>query len=170
MPSQQNKQQVELLQDKIKQSKSVVVVDYSGTSGSDQVKLRAEIKAAGGELLVTKNTLIDLAIGKGKLTDSLTGMNALVFSFEDAVSAVKKLFAFHEDNEKLDIKAGYMAEEDKILSFSEVEALSKLPSKDELIATLIARIKGPSYGLVNVLGGVPRSLVYALKAVSQKAE
>jgi large subunit ribosomal protein L10 len=170
MPSKQNKQQVQLLQDKIKQAKSVVVVDYSGTSGSDQVQLRADIKEAGGEMFVTKNTLIDLAIGKGKVSDSLTGMNALVFSFEDAVSAVKKLFTFHKDNDKLEIKAGYMVEDDKVLSFSEVESLSKLPSKDELIATLIARIKGPSYGLVNVLNGVPRSLVYALKAVSEKSE
>jgi large subunit ribosomal protein L10 len=109
---------------------------------------------------------MDIAIGKGKVSDSLKGMNALVLSYNDAVAAVKALFNFHKDNEKLEIKQGVM--ENKVLSPSEVEALSKLPGKNELIATLIARLKGPSYGMVNVLSASPRSLLYALKAISEK--
>lgn len=166
MPNKHNQDQVALIQDKLSKAKSAVIVDYSGTSGSDQVQLRSDVKQAGGEILVTKNTLIDIAVGKGKVSQSLSGMNAIVFSYNDAVAAVKALFKFHKDNEKLEIKEGVM--EDKVLSTSEVEALSKLPSKDELIATLIARIKGPSYGMVNVLSAGPRNLVYTLKAISEK--
>lgn len=166
MPNKHNQAQVALIQDKLGKAKSAVIVDYSGTSGSDQVQLRTDVRNAGGEILVTKNTLIDIAVGKGKLSESLSGMNAIVFSYNDAVAAVKALFKFHKDNEKLEIKEGVM--EDKVLSTSEVEALSKLPGKDELISTLIARIKGPSYGLVNVISATPRSLVYALKAISEK--
>jgi large subunit ribosomal protein L10 len=166
MPNKHNQDQVSLIQEKLSKAKSAVVVDYSGTSGSDQVALRSSVRDAGGEILVTKNTLMDIAIGKGKVTDSLTGMNALVFSYNDAVAAVKALFNFHKDNEKLEIKQGVM--EDKVLSPQEVEALSKLPGKDELIATLISRIQGPSYGMVNVLSATTRSLVYALKAISEK--
>lgn len=166
MPNQQNQDQVAVLQDKLGKAKSAVVIDYSGTSGNDQVKLRTSIKEAGGEVLVTKNTLMDIAFGKGKVSDSLTGMNALVFSYEDAVAAIKKLFEFQKDNEKLEIKQGYM--DDKVLSPAQVEALSKLPSKLELLATLVSRLNGPAYGMANVIQAVPRSLVYALKAISEK--
>lgn len=166
MPNKQNQSQVVMLQEKLAKAKSAVVVDYSGTSANDQVALRSKVAEAGGEVLVTKNTLMDIAIGKGKVTESLSGMNAIVFSYEDAVAAVKALFAFHKDNEKLQIKQGVM--DDKVLSPKEVEALSKLPGKNELIATLIARIQGPAYGLVNVIQATPRNLVYALKAISDK--
>lgn len=166
MPSKHNQQQVEIIKEKISQAQSIVVVDYQGTTVNDQVKLRSAIRQAGGEMFVTKNKLIDVAAGKGKLTDSLTGMNALVFSYQDAVAGLKKLFEFHKDTDKLIIKQGLY--ENKVLSAAEVEALSKLPGKDELIATLIARLKGPAYGLVNVLQAGPRNLVYALKAIGDK--
>lgn len=166
MPNKHNQDQVALIKEKLSKAKSAVVIDYSSTTGNDQVTLRDQVRQAGGEILVTKNTLMDIAIGKGKVSDSLKGMNALVFSYNDAVAAIKSLFAFHKDNEKLEIKQGVM--DDKVLSPSEVEALSKLPSKQELLATLIARIQGPAYGLANVLQAVPRSLVYSLKAISEK--
>lgn len=166
MPNKHNQSQVTLLQEKFNQAKSAVVVDYSATSVNQQNKLRAELKEVGGEMYVSKNTLIDIAAGKGKLSKSLEGMNAVVFSFQDEVSALKKLFAFHKDTEKLAIKEGVMA--DKVLSVAEVEALSKLPGKNELIATLISRINGPAYGLVNVLQAGTRNLVYALKAIADK--
>lgn len=169
MPNSKNLQGVSTLQEKFAQAKSAVVVNYEGTSVNDQVELRSALTKVGGEMFVTKNTLIDIAAGKGKLTDSLQGMNAVIFSYEDAVAALKELFKFHEDTEKLVIKQGLM--DDKVLSFEEVEALSKLPSKQELMATLIARLQGPAYGLVNVLKAGSRDLVYALRAIrDQKSE
>lgn len=168
MPSKQNQDQVKLLTDKMAAAKSVTIVDYSGTSVNDQVKLRQDLAAAGAEMYVTKNTLIDLAAGKGKLTDSLTGMNAVVFSNQDEVTGVKILFEFHKENEKLEIKQALMG--DRVLSPSEVEALSNLPGKQELIATLISRVQGPAYGLVNVLQAGPRNLVYALQAIAEQKE
>lgn len=167
MPNKKNQAQVELLKNKLAEAKSVVIVDYSGTSVNDQTKLRTAVRAAGGEMLVTKNTLIGIAADKPELRESLDGMNAIVFSFLDEVAAIKALFAFRDETEKLDIKQGIL--EDRVLSVSEVEALSKLPSKEELIATLIARIKGPTYGLVNVFRASQRSLVYALKAIAEKS-
>jgi len=163
MPSKQNLEQVKILQDKLAQAKSAVVFDYSGTSVKDQVILRAALSKVGGEMYVTKNTLINLAVGEGKLADSLTGMNALVFSNKDAVAALKQLFKFHEDHKQLTIKQGLM--DGKILSPAEIETLSKLPSKQELITTLVIKLKGPSFGLVNVLKAGTKDLVYALRAI-----
>ncbi|HYD34773.1 MAG TPA: 50S ribosomal protein L10 [Vitreimonas sp.] len=166
MPNQHNQQQVEILKEKLAKAKSLAIVDYSGTTVNQQVKLRGEIKEAGGEMFVTKNRLINIVIGQGKLEESLHGMNAVVFSYEDEVSALKKLFTFHKDTDKLTIKQGWM--EDKILSVEEVEALSNLPGRSELMATLISRIQGPAYGLVNVLKASQRGLVYALQALADK--
>lgn len=167
MPSQKNQEEIKRLQEMLQQAKSVVVVDYAGTSVADQVKLRGAISKAGGQLYVTKNTLIDIAAGKGKLTESLTGMNALVLSNTDEVSAVKAVFEFHKETEKLTIKQGMLDE--RILSPQEVEQLSKTPGKNELISMLISRLQGPAYGLVNVLKAGQRDLVYVLKAIAEKA-
>jgi len=166
MPNVKNLQQVELLKTKIAKAKSIAIVDYSGTSANDQVKLRSEVTAAGGEVLVAKNTLIDIAVGKGKLTDSLEGMNAIVFSYNDAVAAIKSLFNFQKDASKLEIKQGFM--DDKVLSADEVKSLSKLPGKNELISMLISRLQSPATGLVNVLKAGPRNLVYALNSIATK--
>jgi len=166
MPNTQNLQKVEMLKAKIAKAKSIAIVDYSGTSANDQVKLRSEVTAAGGEVLVAKNTLIDIAVGKGKLTDSLEGMNAIVFSYNDAVAAIKSLFNFQKDASKLEIKQGFM--DDKVLSADEVKSLSKLPGKNELISMLISRLQSPATGLVNVLKAGPRNLVYALNAIVDK--
>jgi large subunit ribosomal protein L10 len=168
MPNQKNQQMVELLQEKIKQAKSLAIVDYSGTSVNDQVKFRQAIAEAGGEVLVTKNTLIDIAIGKGKLSNSLNGMNAIVFSNEDEVAALKALFQFHKDEEKLEIKEGFM--DDSVLSAQQVEALSKLPGKNELVAMLIRTLQSPAVGMVNVLKANQRDLVYALKAIASSGQ
>ncbi len=168
MPSQQNKQQVELLQEKLKTAKSVAIVDYAGTGVNDQVALRRQIKAAGGEFLVTKNTLIDLAVGKGKLTDSLKGMSAIVFGYGDEIAPIKALFNFKKEKEKLEIKQGLLG--DQVLSVNQMEELASLPSKNELIAKLIGQLQAPVYGLVNVLQGSSRALVYALQAIATKGE
>lgn len=170
MPSKQNKQQIELIKDKLAKAKSVVVVDYSGTDANDQIKLRAMIKSAQGEMFVTKNSLINLAVAEKELEESLVGMNALIISYEDAVAALKKLFEFKDEAEKLEIKQGLMMSDGKIqvLSPSQVEELSKLPGKNELMVMLIQRLQGPAYGLVNVLNAGPRNLVYALQAIADK--
>lgn len=166
MPSQQNQALVAQLQEKVQKAKSVTVIEYAGTSVNDQVKLRREVAQAGGEVLVTKNTLMDIAAGKGKLTDSLTGMNAFVFAYQDEVAPIKALFAFQKETEKLVIKQGLMA--DSVLSAADVERLSTLPSKGELVAKLLTVLNSPATGMVNVLKAGQRDLVYALKAIAEK--
>ena len=170
MPSKYNQQQIELIKNKLNQAKSVVIDDYSGTNADDQVKLRSMIKKDQGEMLVAKSTLINLAVSDPSLEESLTGMNALVFSYQDAVSALKEIFEFKDEEEKLEVKQGIMLEDGKIkiLSADEVEQLSKLPGKDELMVMMIQRLQGPAYGLVNVLNAGPRNLVYALQAIADK--
>ena len=168
MPSKKNVDLTSQIKDKFAESKSAIIVDYNGVTANEQVQLRQDVKKAGGEMFVTKNTLINIAVDKPSLKESLTGMNAVIFSNKDAVAAIKAVFEFHKKSKKLSIKQGVM--EDRVLSFEEVESLSKLPSKDQLIAKLIVVIQGPSTGLVNAMGGVSRNLVQVLKAISEKSE
>jgi len=167
MPNQHNLEQVQTLQDKVKKAKSVAIVDYSGTTVNDQVKLRAQLRAAGGEIFVTKNTLIDIVLGRGLLRESLDGMNAIVLSYQDEVAAIKALFAFQEESKKLTIKQGKLA--DKVLSIEELKNLSTLPGKNELVSMLLNRLQAPGAGLVNVLKASSQNLVYVLKAVAGKS-
>lgn len=168
MPNQKNQSQIVILQDKVAKAQSAAIIDYSGTTVSEMTKLRSEVKTAGGEVFVAKNTLIDLAFGKGKLSESLTGMNAVVFSYQDPVSAIKGLFKFQKDTNKVAIKQGFVTEGGKVLSLAEVKILSEMPSKDQLIAKLLMILKSPATGMVNVLKGNQRNLVYALKAIAEK--
>jgi large subunit ribosomal protein L10 len=166
MPSQQNQDRLQVVSEKNSRAKSVVIAQYAGTSVAEQVELRAAIKKAGGEVVVTKNTLIDLAVGKGKLSDSLHGMNAVIFAYEDPVSPIKALFDFNKKNGKLMIKQGYM--DDKVMSAEEVEQLSKLPSKAELLTKLLMILQTPGTNLVRTLNAVPQKLVYAVDAIAKK--
>ncbi len=166
MPNQHNQEQVKIVQEKLDRAASMVVIDYSGVNVKGLTDLRAALREAGGEMFVTKNTLIDIAVGKGKLTESLQGMSAAVFSYADPVAAIKALVKFHEDTDSLQIKQGFM--DGKVLSTDEVKALSKLPGKNELIVMLIQRLKSPGQGLVNVLQANARNLVYVLKAIADK--
>ncbi len=164
MPNQHNQDQLQMLKDKLSKAKAFAIVNYEGTTATDQVKLHVELKNAGAEFIVAKNTLIKLALENKDFSESLNGMNAIVFSYEDEVAGFKQIVNFHEEADKLEIKQGGM--NDKVLSSQEILELSKLPSKNELIATLIARIKGPAFGLVNVLQAGQKNLVYVLKAIT----
>ncbi|NCN83197.1 MAG: 50S ribosomal protein L10 [Candidatus Pacebacteria bacterium] len=166
MPNLANTAAIELLKEKLSQAKSFAIVEYSGTTGNDQVELRRVLAEAGAEFRVAKNTLMRQVAGRDEMNASFEGQNAFVFSYEDEIGGLKALFSFHQEKDKLVIKQGLMG--DKVLSAEDLESLSKLPSKNQLIATLISRIQGPVYGLVNVLTASQRDLVYALKAVADK--
>ena len=172
MPNVKNQAEVKALSEKFDEAKSVVVANYSGLDVKAQTELRAKIAEAGGEFKVSKNRLFKIVAEEKlggedpTLTEALNGQNAFLFAIEDAVSALKALFEFADENEALEIKMGIL--DGKILSYKETEGLSKLPSKEELIAKLISQINGPMYGLVNVVQGPTRNLVYVLNAIKDK--
>lgn len=166
-PSQKKQSEVKKLQEKLEQAKSAVIVDYSTLSVKEKTDLLDKVKEAGGQFLVAKNSLMHIAFGKREeLKDTFKGMNGVLFSYEDAVGPLKAMMDFNKQVDKLDVKEGFM--DGEVLSKDAVVSLSQLPSKNELIATLISRLKGPSYGLVNVLQAGPRNLVYALQAIANK--
>jgi large subunit ribosomal protein L10 len=169
MPNAKNVQVVADLQEKAAKAQSVVFAKYSGLTVAQMQELRTKVKEAGGEVSVARNRLVNIALNKPEgLGDKLQDQLLTLFSYVDPVSPVKALYKFIEKNELPEVKAGFM--ENRVLEVGEVDNLSKMASKDEMIATLLRTIKGPAYGLRNVLEAGPRNLTYALSAIAKKKE
>lgn len=178
MPSKQNIDQLALIKTNLGKAQNVIIADYSGLSVKDQTELQAKLKAAGGEMAVFKNKLVALAL-KDRFKDlpetlvkALEGPNATLYGYTDPVSATKVLVEFAKDHDTLKIKLGVMIGQednpDQVLSKDQVLALSKLPGRQELLALLVNRLNSPPAGLVNVLAGTLKSVLYALNAIKAK--
>ncbi|MBI5151071.1 MAG: 50S ribosomal protein L10 [Candidatus Pacebacteria bacterium] len=166
MPSAKNVSQLQTLEEKAKRAKSTILTNYAGLTLAQQTKLRAELRSAGGELVVAKNTLLSRVLNKPELTSQLHGQTGVVFSYDDEVGGIKKLVEFVKNAEKPEIKVGFMGK--TMLTLAEIKELAKLPGKMELMSMLISRLQGPAYGLVNTLSATARNLVYAVKAIEKK--
>ncbi|WP_040197829.1 50S ribosomal protein L10 [Candidatus Soleaferrea massiliensis] len=174
MPSEkvlQAKQQaVAELTEKLQNAVAGVVVDYKGINVADDTKLRKELREAGVEYFVIKNTLLRFAsknAGFEELESVLEGTTALAISNDDPVAAAKILAKYAEGSkDKFNIKAGFV--DGKILDVEGVNALAKLPSREVLIAQVLAGFNAPISGFANVLNANLRGLVIALNAIAEK--
>jgi len=146
-------------------SQAVVVTQYHGLTMGQLNDLRARLRTTGARFQITKNTLFRLALAEQKrpaLDDLLVGPTAVAYLSGDVAAGIKALLAFAEETKAIEVKGGLFG--DRVLSAEDVVTLSKLPSREELLAQVVSRLQAPLYGLVNVLSGPMRGLVYALKA------
>lgn len=158
------------LSEKLKGSVAGVLVSYKGINVADDTKLRRELRAAGVEYAVVKNTLLSRAstdAGLDGFNNVLEGTTALATSKDDYVAAARILDQFASSSKKgFEIKAGFV--EGKCISVDEVKDLAKLPSKEVLIAKALGGLNAPIAGFAGVLSGTMRALVCALNAVAEK--
>lgn len=162
MPSEKNVTIVDLLKTKISQAKSIVTADASGLSVNLQRELRQKVKLAGGELIVVKNTLLKLALGTKEL---LPGPTITLLAYEDEITPIKALAEFAKAHDLPKIKAGFLAKE--ALTKEQVQELANLPTKIELLAKTVWSLKSPLTGIVNVLQGNIKKLMYVLSAYAK---
>ncbi|MCX6763447.1 MAG: 50S ribosomal protein L10 [Candidatus Moranbacteria bacterium] len=164
----QKKKIVEKLAADLKNSKAVVFSDFRGLSVKDMTSLRRELRQEGIDLAVIKKTLINIALKDAGIevdVKKLEGQIAIAVSQNDEVLAAKIIAKAAKANENLKIVGGLLGK--KALAIEEVNALAKLPTKEELLAKLAGTLKAPISGLANVLAGNLRGLVQALKAISE---
>ncbi len=173
MPSEkileQKKQIVAELTEKLKSACAGVIVDYKGINVADDTKLRRELREAGVDYFVVKNTLLSRAAkeaGIEGLDSVLEGTTALAVSKDDHVAAARILCKFAEKNKSIKPKAGFV--EGKAIDVAEVENLSKLPSKEVLVAQVLGGLNAPITGFVTVLNGTMKGLVVALNTIAEK--
>lgn len=173
MPTEAKKQEVAELVERIKRSGAIYIVEYRGLTVSKATAVRRLIKNSGGEMKVSKNTLMRIALKEASTitADQIdTGPNAYIFAYDDVAATAKAIRDFSKErgNEALVIKGGIM--DGKILSTDQVMALADLPPRSVLIAQLLGVMNGPARGLVTVLSGTIRGLVTALDAIREKKE
>lgn len=167
--SEEKKKVVKEIQQKVEESSLVVLSEYRGLSVSALTELRRNLREAGADAKVYKNTLTRIAFGDLKIAypeSLLTGPNLLVNTNGDVAAVSKVLVQFRKDNEQLSIKGGVL--DNQLLSLKGVEELSKLPSRDVLIAQVIGQIKAPLSGLVRSLSSPQSGLVAVLKQIENK--
>jgi len=164
--------EVEAIQSRMSAAKSMVLADYSGCTVEQMTIFRESCRAKGVDCRVVKNRLARIAADNVDLEiikEHLKGPTAILFGLEGQVDAAKVIVDFQEENEQLEIKGGIL--DGAFLEVSEVVALSKIPSMDELIAKMMGSINSPASGLVGTINGVAGKLCRAIDAVAkQKAE
>jgi large subunit ribosomal protein L10 len=157
------------LAEKMKSAASGVLVDYKGITVAADTKLRTEMRKAGVDYAVYKNTMLLRAakqIGFDALEPILHGTTALAVS-SDLVTPAKILCEYaKKSGGKFSIKGGFV--EGNIVGESSVQELAEMPPREVLVARALAGFNAPITGLVNVLNGNLRGLVVALNAIAEK--
>lgn len=170
---EEKKRVVEELREKFSTSKSAVLTDFRGLNVAAMTELRKRMREAGVEYKVVKNTLTRIAVGEldlSELDEHLEGPTAVAFGYDDPVTPAKIISDFSKEHENNlpKIKAGVL--NGKVISMEEVKALADLPPREVLLGQVLAGMQAPIAGLVNVLQGTIRGLVYALNAIKEQKE
>ena len=167
-PKNEKVEAVQEFLDRVQVSKSAVVTGYTGLTVEEVTDLRAKLFHAKVEYHVVKNNLARIALNKANITvldDLLVGPTAIALAMEDSVAPARVLTKFAKDHEKLTVRGGWM--EGRQITVQDIKALANLPSREVLIAKMLGSMKSPVSGIVQVLAGPARKLVYALNAVAQ---
>lgn len=171
MKSMSKADTVESLRQTIEAQKGAVVTEFKGLTVAEITSLRKKLREVNAEFRVVKNTLISLAAKDtefSRLDEYFKGPTAVAFTYGDPVALAKAMKTFASTSPKVTLKAGYL--DGKALNAKDVEALADVPSREVLLGRLVGSLASPITGLVRVLSGPQRKLVYALEAVkSQKS-
>ncbi|MGG7178976.1 50S ribosomal protein L10 [Clostridium paraputrificum] len=148
------------IKEKLEKSQSVILASYQGLTVEQDTQLRKNLREAGIEYRVYKNSLVTLAakeLGLDGIEEYLEGPVSIAFGYEDATAPARVLNDFAKDHKKLELKAGIV--EGQIFDKEKVTQLASIPSKEVLIAKLLGSIKAPL-----------SNLAYLLNAIKEKKE
>jgi large subunit ribosomal protein L10 len=132
------------LKEKIESARGIFLTNLIGISANDSVAIRKQIRDAKGSVVVTKNSLFGKAAEGTKAEELLSGLkgtNAVAFAFEDAPGVAKALYEASKELEPVTLSKGFLG--DKALTEADVQALAKLPGRDEMLGTLLATMNAP---------------------------
>ncbi|WP_163539036.1 50S ribosomal protein L10 [Gracilibacillus sp. YIM 98692] len=154
------KQLVSDIADKLRDSQSTVLVDYRGLDVAEVTELRSQLREAGVDFKVYKNTMTRRAVEEAELTDLnevLVGPTAIAFSKDDIVAPAKILNNFAKEHDALEIKGGVV--EGSVASLEQIKELANLPNYEGMVSMLLSVLQAPV-----------RNFAYATKAVAEQKE
>lgn len=163
------KKVVEDITEKIKNSKSVVFVNYKGLTVAEDTELRNAFRKANVEYKVLKNTLVRKAFNEMGVTDfdnDLNGPTAVAFGSDETGASKVIVEAVKKYGDKVAVKSAYV--DGGYVDVNGVKALAAMPSKEQLIAKMLGSMQSPVSKFAGVLSATLRSVVLALNAVAEK--
>ncbi|MEL7344072.1 MAG: 50S ribosomal protein L10 [Pseudomonadota bacterium] len=170
MDRAQKEKVVEELGQIFESSGVVVVAHYVGMTVAEMQDLRAKMRDAGGSIRVAKNRLAKIALEdtpSASIADLLTGMTVLAYS-EDPVAAAKVSEDYAKENKKFEILGGAMA--GTALDRAGVKAVSSMPSREELIASIVGCIGAPASNIAGAIGAPASNVASILSTIEERAQ
>lgn len=164
---QQKEETVKQIQEKLGKAKSVIFADYKGLTTKQLSDLRDKLREQNAEFTITKNTLLKLAMPTTYPLPPTAYQNptATLFAYDDEISPIKILVKALKDAALGEIKMGFLGAES--LDETKIQYLASLPSKDQLKGQTVGILVAPLQGMVSVLQGNLRNLVYALSEIQK---
>jgi large subunit ribosomal protein L10 len=156
------------IKDTLKKSDAVFIVRYSGVSSPDLCSLRQTLKGSKSSLFVVKNSVARRALvdsGLEILVKNIEGPCGLVFVKDEPVRVSQVLCNFVKEHEQLKLEGGSL--KNKVLEKKDIEAMSKLPSKEVLRAQVVVTLNSPISGLVITLNQILAKFVYCIDQIRQ---
>lgn len=157
---EQKKSVVQEITDQFRESQTTVVVNYRGLDVAEVTALRKELREAGVEYKVYKNTMTRRAVANvelEELNDTLVGPTAVAFSKDDVIAPARIINDFAKKHEALEIKGGVI--EGEVATIDQIQELAQLPDHDGLVSMLLSVLQAPI-----------RNLAYATKAIAEQKE
>lgn len=146
------------IKEKLQKANSVVINKYQGLTVEEDTLLRKNLREAGVEYKVYKNTLVTIAakeLGLEGIVEYLEGPVSMAFGYEDVTVAARVLNDFAKDHKKLELKAGIV--EGEVYDEAKIKQLATIPSKEVLIAKLLGSIKSPIASFARVINAIAES-------------
>ncbi|MDY3828436.1 MAG: 50S ribosomal protein L10 [Clostridium sp.] len=143
------------IKEKLEKAQTVVLASYQGLTVEEDTQLRKNLREAGIEYKVYKNTLVTRAakeLGIEGISEYLNGPVSMAFGYEDVTAPARILNDFAKDHKKLELKAGLV--EGEIYDKAKLEKLASIPSKEVLIAKLLGSIKSPLSNFAYLLSAI----------------
>lgn len=151
-------------------SSALYLTNYSGITVSEISLIRNELRKEGVKYKVIKNTLFERALKESgkyeKLGDYLTGMTGYAFASGNPVAPAKIIKKYFETSKKFELKACYI--EGQFYDGSRLSELAALPSKEEIIASILGSLNAPASGIVGSINAIFRDLVNVVDQISKR--
>lgn len=162
------KRKVEAVADltsKLQRMQVTLVADYRGLTVAEISDLRKKLREVDAELIVSKNTLTLIAAketGHEAIEPLLLGPTALAFAYSDGPKAAKAINEFNRGAKKLVVRGGLLGT--ALLSGDALDQVSKMPTRQQVLAEVLGAIAAPASGVVGVLNAAVTNIVYVLQA------
>lgn len=173
MPTQENIDRVSALRAKLEQCSIAVTADYTGLPTNEITELRRRMRAAGIEFTVVKNNLMNLAADaaqRPQIKEIVQGPTAIAFGYDDPQDVARALSDYLRTSRSTLALRGAVLGNGAPMSPAEVSRLATLPSRPQLVASLLGQLQAPIQRLLLVLNGPLRNLDAVLQARLRQLE